>query len=105
MKSPLVIAALLLAASVGTAHALTIEAVDGSSASAKAALADPDEALQKKFDGQGNGTTSIQTGSGTFTYGFSARSPNSRDGVSSFDRMMPWASEPSSGPGLGNGRR
>ena len=95
MKLSLVFAALLLVALAGSAHALTLQSADGSSAGA-AALTDPDDALQKKFDSH-EGSSSFSSGSGIggsgFSFGVTSSTRQRQDG-SGFDRMMPWASQP-----------
>jgi len=99
MKLSLLFAAMLLVASAGGAHALTVQSQD-SAGSGAAALVDPDEALQNKYDDSGasrkfsGGSTS--SGSG-FSFGFSGQSNRDRNG-SGFDRMMPWAAQPPSAP-------
>ena len=104
MKVTVLLAALLLAVSIGGAHALTLQPAEGGPGGA-AALTDPDEALQRKVDESGKSSrfTSGSTGSGSgFSFGFSGRSDMDRQG-SAFDRMMPWADQPRSAPSVTGG--
>jgi hypothetical protein len=106
MKPSILVAVLLLIASAGTAHAFTVESADDASGEA-ALLNDPDDALQKKFDDR-DGVASFRSGpadaASGFSFGFTGPS-SSRFGGSTYNRLMPWADQPSSAPSLSGGWR
>ena len=106
MKLSVLFAAMLLVASAGGAHALTVQSADGGGAGGPA-LTDPDDALQNRYDDSGKGSRfsggSTSSGSG-FSFGFSGQSNRDREG-STFDRMMPWAAQQPSGPSITGGWR
>ena len=105
MKSSILFAVLLLFALAGAAHAFTVQSADDANGQA-VLLSDPDDALQKKFDDR-DGVTSIRSGApgaGGLSFGFTGPSAARRDG-STFNRMMPWADQPSSAPSLSGGWR
>jgi len=101
MKLSILFAAMLLVASAGGAHALTVQPAAGG-AGGPAAMTDPDDALQNKYDDSGASRKfsggSTTSGSG-FSFGFSGQSNRDRDG-STFDRMMPWAAQQPSAPSV-----
>ena len=93
----MLLATLLFSLSATGGWALTFESIDGGTAQGRAALADPDQRLERNLEERSDGTTSFKTGSGTFSYGFTARS-SQRPGASLFDRMGPGSDRNTASP-------